>query len=487
MRRIVLYPVKLLLNALVLVVTLAIIGVVVGVIKLALYEQHTQEEQLESKRAYLANISKLGNQQSEQRPNIVFVLYDDLGYGDFSFTGSRTIDTPNIDSLAQGGTVINQFYSPAPVCTPARFGYLTGRHAERGGLSHVVFPEGHPLDRFLRLRGANVGIPPSEITLADLLQAAGYRTGLVGKWHLGDQPGSRPNDMGFEQFYGALYSNDMKPFALYENEDVVVPAPADQTKLSEHYVEATSRFINANKNAPFFLYLAHNFPHIPLYVRDSKLGRSDAGLYGDVVEELDEGIGQLIDTLKTAGVYDNTLIIITSDNGPWFEGSPGNDRGRKGNTFEGGMHVPFIAHWPTSLCQGCSLDGMASGVDLMPTILDILNLPPPQDRILDGRSLLGYLRGEETPPHEHLYYLSGKVLGVRNERFKYMPRRPLIHSQAGTNFGFGIPQGPWLFDLTNDPNESYDASARYPEEFKRFQQVYESKVEAMQKNPGGWR
>ncbi len=486
MRHIFVFPLKLVFHTLLFVLLAGLIALAVGAVKLALYEQPIAKKPLQYKAAYLREINDLTAQQRVDKPNIVFVLYDDLGYGDFAFTGSQSIKTPNIDALAQGGTVINSFYSPAPVCTPARFGYLTGRHAERGGLPHVVFPEGTPFDRFIRLRNLNVGIPPSEITLADLLQAAGYRTGLVGKWHLGDQAVSRPNAMGFDYFYGSLYSNDMKPFALYENEDVALPAPVDQTRLSEHYVKASTNFIRSNSGAPFFLYLAHNFPHIPLFVRDSRLGQSDAGLYGDVIEELDDGIGALVAALKSAGVYDNTLIIITSDNGPWFEGSPGNDRGRKADTFEGGMHVPFIAHWPKGLCQGCTLDGMATGLDLMPTLLELLKLPAPADRTLDGLSILSYLRGESTTPHEHLYYLSGKLLGVRDARFKYIPRRPFIHSQAGTSFGFGIPQGPWLFDLQTDPNESYDVSARYPEDFKRLQLIYENKARAMQENPAGW-
>lgn len=487
MRRVLLYPVKLILNTVLLLLVLALIAVVAGSLKLTFYEQEVSSEHLANKQHYLDTLAESAVQSPTPRPNIVFVLYDDLGYGDLAFTGAQAINTPNIDHLAKTGVVANQFYSPAPVCTPARFGYLTGRFAERGEMSHVVFPEGHPMDRLLRLRDLNVGIPPSEITLANVLQAAGYRTGLVGKWHLGDQGGSRPNDMGFEHFYGALYSNDMTPFALYENEKVIIPAPVDQTRLSEHYVKASADFIKSNKDEPFFLYLAHNFPHIPLFVRDSRLGGSDAGLYGDVIEELDEGIGSLIASLKEAGVYENTLIVITSDNGPWFQGSPGAARGRKAETFEGGMHVPFVAHWPEGLCQGCELDGIASGVDLLPTILDILKLPAPADRLLDGRSLLDYLKGREGSPHDYFYYLSGKLLAVRDSRFKYMPKRPVIHALAGQPIAAGMPKGPWLFDLKNDPNESYDVSARYPEEFKRLQQAFNRKAKALEENPAGWR
>ncbi len=487
MKRLFVYPFKLVLSTLILLLLLTAMVLIVGGLKIAFYEQKTDEEHLDQKQTYLDTIAAVTESNTTRRPNIVFVLYDDLGYGDFSFTGSASINTPNIDRLAQNGVALKQFYSPAPVCTPARFGYLTGRVAERGALSHVVFPEGHLMDRLLRLRNANVGIPPSEISLANVLQAAGYKTGLVGKWHLGDQQASLPNSMGFEHFYGALYSNDMTPFALYKNRDVIIPAPVDQTHLSRHYVEATSEFIQTNKDRPFFLYLAHNFPHIPLFVRKDKLGVSGGGLYGDVVEELDDGIGQLIAALKAAGVYDNTLIIITSDNGPWFQGSPGGSRGRKAETFEGGMHVPFVAHWPQGFCRGCELDGLASGVDLMPTILDILKLPAPKDRTLDGRSLLEFLRNEADSPHDYQYYFSGKLLAVRDARFKYIPKRPIIHPMAGVPIAFGMPKGPWLFDLKNDPEESYDVSARYPEEFLRLEAAFKKKEDDMRENPAAWR
>lgn len=471
---------------------IAVLAVTMAALKITLYEQRDDPVHLKAKQAYLQEIEALSVAAPSERPNIVFVLYDDLGYGDFSSTGSRAISTPNIDSLAREGTTLSQFYSPAPVCTPARFGYLTGRYAERG-LQQVVFPEsGHPITWIQKLTGANIRIPAHEITVAETLRAAGYRTGMVGKWHLGDHSPSLPNDMGFEEYFGALYSNDMAPFALYRNRDIVYAAPADQTQLSEYYASEASAFIerhvNRENGEPFFLYLAHNFPHIPLFVRDSKKGQSDAGLYGDVVEELDDGIGQLIASLKAAGVYDNTLIIITSDNGPWYQGSAGDVRGRKGDTFEGGMHVPFIAHWPEKLCKGCATDGLAMGTDLLPTVLELLQLPAPEDRVLDGKSLLPMLTENAPSPHDQLFYLSGgDVLAVRDQRFKFMPRRGILYGVAGSNFGFGIPRGPWIFDLKADANESYDASDRYPEDFQRLMRVYEDKAEAIQNNPRGWK
>jgi arylsulfatase A-like enzyme len=468
-------------------VGIAVLAVLVSALKIAFYEQQDDTVHLRNKQAYLQEIGSLSAVSAGDRPNLVFVLYDDLGYSDFSITGSQAISTPNIDALAREGMMLSQFYSPAPVCTPARFGYLTGRHAERG-LPNVVFPErAHPATWMHKLLGANIRIPAHEITLADILRAAGYRTGMVGKWHLGDHSPSLPNDMGFEEYFGALYSNDMQPFALYRNRNIVHAAPADQTRLSEYYADEAVAFIERHRDEPFFLYLAHNFPHIPLHVRDSRKGQSGGGLYGDVVEELDDDIGQLIAGLKAAGVYDNTLVIISSDNGPWFQGSAGDVRGRKGDTFEGGMRVPFIAHWPGKLCAGCTTDGLAMGTDLLPTVLELLQLPAPEDRVLDGKSLLPMLRENAPSPHDYLFYFSGgDLLAVRDQRFKYMPRRGILYGVAGSNFGFGVPQGPWIFDLENDPNESYDASDRLPEDFRRLQQIHESRVREMQRNPAGW-
>ena len=297
------------------------------------------------KQNYLAQISQRNGPRAGA-PNIVFILYDDLGYGDLGYgdqgigaADNRMIDTPNIDKLAANGVVLTDFHSPSPVCTPSRAGYLTGRLAPRAGLPNVVFPTGSIksfLFSTLAAPHVNVRLPAEEITLADLLKADGYATGMVGKWHLGDRSPSLPNDMGFNSYFGALYSNDMDPFALYTNRDIAVPAPADQRYLTERYTQAATRFIERHARDPFLLYFAHNFPHIPLFVHEERSGRSKAGLYGDVLEEIDDSVGTIVATLERTGNLDNTLIIITSDNGPWFLGDAGSHRGRKGNTFEGG-------------------------------------------------------------------------------------------------------------------------------------------------------
>lgn len=454
------------------------------VLKIALYEQRDDPVHLLAKQEYLNHLGR--SHRLASAPNIIFVLYDDLGLGDFGHAGAAQIDTPNIDALAAAGVQLTQFYSPAPICTPARFGYLTGRYAERGGLPHVVFPQGHPISRYLQFAGANTRIPAHEITLAEILKSVGYRTGMVGKWHLGDYGDSLPNKMGFDSFFGPLYSNDMQPFAMYRNADIAAPAPFDQTKLSRTYTAEAIKFINGNSDKPFFLYLAHSFPHIPLHVRPDLKGQSRAGLYGDVVEELDDGVGELLSHLEKTGQLENTLIILTSDNGPWFQGSPGSVRGRKGDVFEGGMRVPFVAYWAKHLDGGRREPAMAMGTDLLPTVLDILNLPAPSDRVLDGKSLLGVLEQSAESPHEFLYYLSGEVFAVRDARYKYMRKRGVGYYTAGRNFGFAMPRGPWLFDFLASDREDYDIIDRDPGPANKLAVELEKFQQAFDANPQGW-
>ena len=454
------------------------------------FEQSDDKQRLESKQEYLEHIAS-GGVNLSAAPNILFILFDDLGYGDIGAGATRpgAIATPHIDALAAGGLALSDFHSPAAVCTPSRAGYLTGRLAPRAGLPNVVFPSGSAKEFFLHTltgSGNNTRLPAEEITAAEVLGAAGYRTGMVGKWHLGDVRPSLPNDLGFEQFYGALYSNDMTPFALYRNRNVDMPAPVDQRYLSEHYTEEALAFIRSSRQ-PFFLYFAHNFPHDPLSVRAEKLGTSDAGLYGDVIEEVDEGIGALIEELRQSNRLDNTLIIISSDNGPWYLGNAGAQRGRKGNTFEGGMRVPFIAHWPAQITPGGQSGAMAMGTDLVPTLLDLLGLPLPTDRILDGQSLLQILKHGGSSPHEYLHYYDGETLfAVRDQRFKYRRAAGVFYATDQMPIGVSVPQKEWLFDLQTDPGESYDVAARYPEKLAELRTEFQRKNAEMQANLRGW-
>lgn len=472
--------------------TLAIVLALFIGYRLGTSEQIDDDARLAGKREYLASIGGI-DLAARRAPNIVFILYDDMGYGDIGAgaEGSAMIATPHIDQLAANGVVLSDFHSPSPVCTPSRAGYLTGRLAPRAGLPNLVFPSGNLRDEVYRAlfnADGHVRLPAEEITLADLLKAAGYATGMVGKWHLGDHSPSLPNDMGFDSFFGAYYSNDMEPFALYDNREIAVPAPADQHTLTERYTEAATGFIENTAGRPFFLYFAHNFPHDPLAVRKERSGRSKAGLYGDVMEEIDDSIGEIIATLERTGNLDNTLIIISSDNGPWFLGDAGNLRGRKGNTFEGGMRVPFIAHWPAAIAPGRTEQAMAMGVDLFPTVLDLLQLAPPPDRLLDGRSILTVLTRGGPSPHDYLYYYDGEFLfAVRDQRFKYRGPAGVLYGTDQLPVGVTMPMKEWLFDLAGDPRESYDTSDHNRDDLARLRDAFETKKREMADNQRGWK
>tara|TARA_B110000503_G_scaffold83460_2_gene127370 strand:+ start:7122 stop:8597 length:1476 start_codon:yes stop_codon:yes gene_type:complete len=474
-----------------LLLLLVIIALVIGY-RLASGGQSDDDARLKNKQDYLAQIAQ-HKVTAKSAPNIVFILYDDMGYGDIGAgaESSVMIATPNINQLAADGVVLTDFHSPAPVCTPARVGYLTGRLAPRAGLPNVVFPTDSAKSFFFSTVAAphaNVRLPAEEITLADLLKAAGYATGMVGKWHIGDRSPSLPNDMGFDSYYGALYSNDMEPFALYANREIAVEAPVDQRYLTERYTDAATAFIEQHAQQPFFLYFAHNFPHDPLSVREERSGKSRAGLYGDVLEEIDDSVGAIVATLERTGNLENTLIIITSDNGPWFLGDAGDQRGRKGNTFEGGMRVPFIAYWPAAIAPGRTEQAMAMGIDLLPTVLDLLQLPPPTDRTLDGHSILKLLTQGGPSPHDYLYYYDQETLfAVRDQHFKYRGSNSVFYGTDAMPVAAGIPQKEWLFDLEGDPRESYDTSDRNPEKLAQLRAAFEAKQREMVDNKRGWK
>jgi arylsulfatase A-like enzyme len=459
--------------------------------RIVTFGQVDDADRMKTKDKYLASLSS-GYGDEQPGPNVIFILYDDMGYGDIGVgaSGSGMIKTPNIDQLAANGVMLSDFHSPAPVCTPSRAGYLTGRLPARAGLPYVVFPSGSISEFFVSIMmnpHANVRLPAEEITLAEIFRAAGYATAMVGKWHIGDRSPSLPNDMGFERFYGSLYSNDINPFALYRNESIDVAPPVDQRTLTSVYTKEATRFISDHASEPFFLYFAHNFPHDPLHVSQQRSGKSDAGLFGDVLEEIDDGVGEIVAALERTGNLENTLIIISSDNGPWFLGDAGNQRGRKGNTFEGGMRVPFIAHWPAAIAGGRVEAAMAMGTDLVPTILEILKLPLPTDRTLDGRSILDVLISGAPTPHDYLYYSDGETLfAVRDQRFKYRGAAGVPYGTDETPIAIPIPQKEWLFDLENDRRESYDTSTRHPQELRRLRAAFESKVAEMQANKRGW-
>ena len=479
----------LLLPVLLLVVALFSVG---GT--LLSYSQSDDETHLAFKQEYLERLREESERTDlsdrSTRPNIIFILYDDLGYGDISAFGAQAIATPNIDALADGGIKLTQFYSPSPVCTPSRAGFLTGRMPPRAGLSNVVFPGSSPLSAMTKLNGLNVRLPAEEITIADMLGAAGYRTAMVGKWHIGEESPSLPNDFGFQSFFGALHSNDMEPFALYRDKEIEVEHPADQTKLDALYTQEAVNVIEReaqNNEAPFFLYFAHNFPHVPLHVEAGQEGQSQAGLYGDVIESLDDGVGRIIAALEQANALEDTIIIVTSDNGPWWQGDPSALRGRKGKTWEGGMRVPFIINWPARLEAGQELSDMAMGIDLLPSFADWLGLSLPKDRIIDGRSIAAMLEDNAGTPHEYLYYFAvEEALALRNATHKYHGVRNVNYGPMNMPFAFSSAQGPWLINLELDPREAYDASMHNPEMAEVMADALAQKRVEMDANPRGW-
>jgi uncharacterized sulfatase len=322
-----------------------------------------------------------------------------------------------------------------------------------------------------------------------VLRAAGYVTAVVGKWHLGDESPSLPNDMGFDSFYGLLFSNDQGEPVVWSDREVVEQHPIDQSTLTRRYTERAVAFIEEQRDRPFFLYLPHTFPHVPLHAAADRRGRSAAGLYGDVVEELDWSTGAVLEALERSGVADNTLVIVSSDNGPWFQGSPGGIRGRKFDAFEGGMRVPLLVSWTGQIEPARVDEEPVVGVDLFPTVLEILGLPQPPDRVIDGQSLLGRLQGQETDGHGPVWFSQvGHLRAVREGRFKYHDRHSVpFGNPADFRVAFHVAKGPWLFDLETDPDESYDLTERHPEVARRLGRIFEAHRRELESNPRGWR
>ncbi|MEO0981270.1 MAG: sulfatase [Pseudomonadota bacterium] len=382
------------------------------------------------------------------RPNIIFVLADDLGYGDIGANGATMIATPHIDRLAAEGVRLTSFYAPANVCTPSRAGFLTGRHPIRMGLAAgVIFPQ------------STHGLPQAETTLPELLKTRGYHTAMVGKWHLGHTPEFWPTEHGFDSFYGVPYSNDMTPFPLYDGAEKI-EEPADQSTLTERYTAAAVAAIETAGDGPFFLYVAHTFPHIPLFASEEFRARSQAGLYGDTVETIDWSMGELRAALERTGKAEDTLIVFTSDNGPWFEGDAGVSRDRKGSGWEGAYRVPFIAWWPGGLPSGGTVGEPVSGLDLFPTFAGLAGAEPSDRVVLDGRDIWPVLRGEAPSPHDHLLFFDeDQIAAVRRGDW-----RLVLQSYYKT---YDVPLDafgyPLLFDLSRDPGETYSLAREEPE------------------------
>lgn len=428
--------------------------------------------------------------QQQKSPNVIIIFADDLGYGDLGCYGAKDYETPNLDKLAENGMKFTDFTVSNSICSPSRAALLTGRYPERWGYEKGVFFPHH-----------QKGMPTSEITIAEILKQEDYKTGIVGKWHLGHQPKFLPTNQGFDEFFGLPYSNDMwqdgdaklsKDFKLNEGKTLqdfqtfnssnktkgpykkfrskvplmqgtkVIEWPVDQSQITRRYTEKSIEFINENKEKPFFLYVAHSMPHIPLYASSKFKGKTKRGLYGDVIEELDWSVGEIIKTLKKNKIEKETLVIFTSDNGPWLvmkknSGSAGELRGGKMTSYEGGQRVPCIAYWPGTIPKGKVNNKHVSTLDLVPTIASICNADLPKDRVIDGLDISKVLKGKSCRKLKRDYFLYTRGTAIRVGDWKYR-KGPI--SEIPKKKDSIVVQ---LFNLKKDPNEKVNLALKHPE------------------------
>jgi len=421
------------------------------------------------------------------RPNFIIILTDDQGYADIGCFGAKGFETPNLDRMAAEGMRFTDFYVGSSVCSPSRAALMTGCYSQRVGLPEVLHP------------WSETGISSKEMTIAEVLKPVGYATACYGKWHLGHHPEFLPTRHGFDEYFGLPYSNDMWPnhptkpnffpdLPLIEGEKVIEYNP-DQTKLTTWYTERSVRFIEENRDRPFFLYLAHSMPHVPLHVSDKFKGKSKQGLYGNVIMELDWSVGQILSTLKRLAIDEQTLVIFTSDNGPWLSygdhaGSAEPLREGKTTTFDGGQRVPAVCRWPGKIPAGRVCNELATTMDILPTFAGIAGAPllsceskhggPPL--AIDGKDIWPLISGQagaKSPHRAFFYYNVWKLEAVRSGKWKlHLPHKYYGLAKGGTG---GKPgRSVWkeidlaLFDLRKDISEQRDVSADHPEVVERL-------------------
>ena len=443
-------------------------------------------------------IAHLGSQahSADSPPNVVVIFCDDMGWGDIGCFGNPTIRTPHLDRMADEGQKWTQFYVASPVCTPSRAALMTGRHAIRNGMMSskrvVLFPD------------SGGGLPGDEMTLAELLKQKDYATGTFGKWHLGHLQQYLPTSQGFDTYYGIPYSNDMDkvsgpnyraevvkdanycPNIAHFNvplmrDEQIIERPADQNTITRRFTEEAVKFIRQKKDQPFFVYLAHSLPHIPLFASDEFRGKSIRGLYGDVIEEIDWSVGRVLDTLRELELEEETLVVFTTDNGPWLAfqthgGSAGPLRAGKGTTFEGGQRVPTIFWWPGTVRPGVVTE-LGSTLDMMATLASLTGTQPPTDRKLDSYDLSPVLLGTgQSPRKEMFYWTRAELHAVRSGPWK-------LHVKQREPINYGnqvLLEKPELYHLERDISEAYNVADQHPEIVERLlamMQAHESDIE----------
>ncbi len=430
----------------------------------------------------LFNLSP-ANAADSLKPNIVLVFADDLGYGDLGCYGSK-IPTPNLDRLGKEGVRFTSFYAAQAVCSASRAALMTGCYPNRVGIQGALGPK------------SKIGLNTNEVTIAEVLKPRGYATAIYGKWHLGDAPQFLPKQQGFDDYFGLPYSNDMwphhptggtnyPPLPLIEGDRVVQLMP-DQTQLTTWYTERAVRFIEQNKDRPFFLYVPHNMPHVPLHVSDKFKGKSGLGLYGDVIMEIDWSVGKILKALQRHGLDERTLVIFISDNGPWLlygnhAGSAGPLREGKGTAFEGGQREPCLMRWPGKIPAGTVCRELATTMDILPTVASLAGAEAPRDRIIDGKDIWPLMSGQPgaKSPHEAFFYYWGRHLqAVRSGPWKLhfahnytKPDPPGGEGKPGKYSTRNIELA--LFNLENDIAETTDVAEQHPEVVRRLEALAE--------------